>query len=407
MKTYKDIGSEVKNKLEGYKNSPDPAVWSTIENKLKKKRRKVLFWYLTSGLATAVIFLIAFYSIDTRNKSDFKPSQQNTPSIKYAPSPEDLRHLEIKDSSIQYNYSAIDDSLTPSKNRTTQRGDKTKGYVIGSNLISKKNGETSKVTVSRERETHLQKSKNSTNSVNQNVNTYNTAFKNKITASDSSTTENAILSNTPLDTLKNDEALKTNLQEAIDSTLIDKTKKIVPVENEETIKDSLAQRQIRWSINPQLIISKYGAFNTKTSNDITTNYGLLLGIRMSEKAFLRFGLRKLNLMNDIDGLKNTVDYLEIPLELKYLIGNKKLNPFITAGFSYFKLENSTSENENELEYLDTTASLNFGIGLEHKLFDKFYLNVEANFNYQIMPISTNVDYNPYILSISTGIDYRF
>jgi hypothetical protein len=415
MKTDKDIGSEVKQKLEGYKNSPDPIVWSAIESKLKKKRRKVLFWYFTSGLSTAVIFLIAFYTFDAGNVQDFKPSPQNTTTIESSTSHEDLRHLKIKDSSIHYNYSAVDDILTPSENRTTQNGTKTKGQLIGSNPIPKKNGKTSKMTASSERDTHLQKNQNSTNNINQNstnhinqkVNPYNTTLKDGVLESDSSTIKKSLFSNTSADTLKNDEALKTNLQEAIDSTLIDKTKKIEPLENEETIKDSLANRQIRWTINPQLIISKYGAFKAQTSNDITTNYGLLLGIRMSEKAFLRFGLRKLNLMNDIDGTKNTVDYLEFPLELKYLIGDKKLNPFITAGFSYFKLEDSTSENENGLEYLDTTASLNFGIGLEHKLLDKFYLNVESNFNYQIKPITTNVDYHPYILSISTGVEYRF
>ena len=70
------------------------------------------------------------------------------------------------------------------------------------------------------------------------------------------------------------------------------------------------------------------------------------------------------------------------------------------------LKDQSSENPINLEFGDN-ASLNFGLGIEHKLFDRFYINLESNFNYQIEPITSNIDYTPYIFSISTGIDYRF
>nr|WP_315969317.1 hypothetical protein [Psychroserpens burtonensis] len=99
-------------------------------------------------------------------------------------------------------------------------------------------------------------------------------------------------------------------------------------------------------------------------------------------------------------------YLEFPLEVKYFFRNKKLNPYITGGLSYFKYENSHSENSISLEYGDN-VSLNFGLRLEHKLIDRLYINIESNFSYQIEPVTTTIDYTPYIFSISTGIDYRF
>ncbi|TXE18849.1 hypothetical protein ES692_05195 [Psychroserpens burtonensis] len=61
-------------------------------------------------------------------------------------------------------------------------------------------------------------------------------------------------------------------------------------------KDSLTKKETRWSINPQLIVSNYGAFNAKTSDNASTNYGLLLGLRITNNSFLRFGVRKLDLM---------------------------------------------------------------------------------------------------------------
>ncbi|WP_415222216.1 hypothetical protein [Psychroserpens sp.] len=79
---------------------------------------------------------------------------------------------------------------------------------------------------------------------------------------------------------------------------------------------------------------------------------------------------------------------------------------MTGGLSYFRYENSRSENSISMQYGDN-VSLNFGLGLEHKLIDRLYINIESNFNCQIEPVTTTIDYTPYIFSISTGIDYRF
>jgi hypothetical protein len=81
-------------------------------------------------------------------------------------------------------------------------------------------------------------------------------------------------------------------------------------------KNSLTKKETRWSINPQLIISNYGAFNAKTSDNASTNYGLLLGLRITNNSFLRFGVRKLELMQTVDSISNNIRYLEFPLEVK-------------------------------------------------------------------------------------------
>jgi hypothetical protein len=78
----------------------------------------------------------------------------------------------------------------------------------------------------------------------------------------------------------------------------------------------LTKKETRWSINPQLIISNYGAFNAKTSDNASTNYGLLLGLRITNNSFLRFGVRKLELMQTVDSISNNIRYLEFPLEVK-------------------------------------------------------------------------------------------
>jgi len=57
MKNNQDIGAAVKHKLEDLHNSPDDFIWDVIEEKLKKKRRRLLFWYFTFGLGLILLGL--------------------------------------------------------------------------------------------------------------------------------------------------------------------------------------------------------------------------------------------------------------------------------------------------------------------------------------------------------------
>lgn len=153
--------------------------------------------------------------------------------------------------------------------------------------------------------------------------------------------------------------------------------------------------------------SYYGAFNANTNRNTTYNYGFLLGYKASENLFLRIGAKRIILSNSIDDNKIDIEYLEIPLEVKYSFSNKKLNPFITGGTSYLKLQNEPSVNFQQIEYLDTSISLNLGAGLEYKLFESLFVNGQANFNYPIKSFSNNADFKPFILSVGLGLDYRF
>ena len=48
MKTNKDIGAALKNRLDHFKKSPDDLVWKKIETQLeKKKKKKILILWLS------------------------------------------------------------------------------------------------------------------------------------------------------------------------------------------------------------------------------------------------------------------------------------------------------------------------------------------------------------------------
>jgi len=95
MKTNKDIGHSLKNKLEGFKDSPDDIVWSTIEKKLKKRKRKILFWYFSAGIASLFILSLTFHSFKNSSHEEFKPAFQSKPALKNEPNNEGL--IKIKD----------------------------------------------------------------------------------------------------------------------------------------------------------------------------------------------------------------------------------------------------------------------------------------------------------------------
>nr|WP_321248247.1 outer membrane beta-barrel protein [uncultured Psychroserpens sp.] len=407
MKNNQDIGSALKGKLEGLQNSPDDFVWDAIEEKLKKKKRRLLFWYFTFGLGTIVLALILFNPFSIFNDNDLKSLDQNIEIV-------EQEHNSKKSSVINFEDKNATKESNTILNTNNQSPDDTVSTTIDSLILNKKSAPNTRrsnntldnvATSEKQKRTNTLLNQNKSNPSSQsiglpanatNINDLKSLEKATYIEEKRKVTER--LKEKASDSLLKieDVAVTISEEEEIED-LLDKNKKI---------KDSVTERIIRWSIHPQLIQSNYGAFKADTRDNTSTNYGLLLGVRMTNKTFLRFGVRKLDLMQTVNNVSNNVSYLEFPLEVKYFLRDKKFNPYITGGVSYFMLEEQSFQNPVNIEYSDN-FSLNFGLGLEHKLFNRFYINIESKFNYQIEPITSNIDYTPYILSISTGIDYRF
>ena len=407
MKNNQDIGSALKGKLEGLQNSPDDFVWDAIEEKLKKKKRRLLFWYFTFGLGTIVLALILFNPFSIFNDNDLKSLDQNIEIV-------EQEHNSKKSSVINFEDKNATKESNTILNTNNQLPDDTVSTTIDSLILNKKSAPNTRrsnntldnvATSEKQKRTNTLLNQNKSNPSSQsiglpanatNINDLKSLEKATYIEEKRKVTER--LKEKASDSLLKieDVAVTISEEEEIED-LLDKNKKI---------KDSVTERIIRWSIHPQLIQSNYGAFKADTKDNTSTNYGLLLGVRMTNKTFLRFGVRKLDLMQTVNNVSNNVSYLEFPLEVKYFLRDKKFNPYITGGVSYFMLEEQSFQNPVNIEYSDN-FSLNFGLGLEHKLFNRFYINIESKFNYQIEPITSNIDYTPYILSISTGIDYRF
>jgi adenylate kinase family enzyme len=402
MKTYKDIGFEIKERIEGHKISPDAFVWNSIEKKLKEKRKKkrvFLFWYFSVAIAVTIIFITTFYSqnfnaIDKINNINLESNKENT-IFK-----QDVFHNKTLPKPINKNDVNNNgyENLKILKNKLNHNDSKPKTTVLNSNSIFNKQTNKKLTPSMNNQHNMLNKKKNLKNIQDQNSNTITRNLKGK--------TDLKIKK--PLINLSTQNLNQNVISEKkIDSILIDKSENTNPETSDEFVKDSSNLKNLRWALNPHIITSTYGAFQSKKFNNFTTSYGISLSYRITKKAYVRLGVNNINLVNTENSIKNKLEYLEVPLELKYLILDKKMNPFLTTGLSYFKLKNNESEFGNILENLNTSLSINLGIGIEYKIMNELYINIESDFKYQLKPLATNADFKPYIFSTSVGIEYRF
>ena len=110
-------------------------------------------------------------------------------------------------------------------------------------------------------------------------------------------------------------------------------------------------------------------------------------------------------------------FLEVPLELEYKLIDKKFGFHIIGGFSALFLESndiySVVDGQSTLigeatNINKTSYSANLGLGLNYKMSQKFNLNLEPVFKYQINTFTnTSGDFRPYFIGFYTGLSYKF
>ena len=116
-------------------------------------------------------------------------------------------------------------------------------------------------------------------------------------------------------------------------------------------------------------------------------------------------------------LTQEIGFLEVPLELKYKLIDKKIGVHLVGGFSsLFLADNSITASSDELitnvgeanNINNISFSTNIGFGLDYKLSKKVLLNLEPIFKYQLNTFSNeNAGFRPYTIGIYTGLSFKF
>jgi hypothetical protein len=213
--------------------------------------------------------------------------------------------------------------------------------------------------------------------------------------------------------------------------------------------------------------------NNESSGEISISYGINLAYQISEKIKIRSGISKVDLsyntkniaftaavnptalssVNYPDGnipsfrienrtvqqfsnlsasaefnraslasptagyLNQKLGFIEVPLEIEYVIIDKKIGLNIIGGGSTLFLNdnmislNSTdfSTNLGEANNLNNISfSTNIGVGVDYNISPQFELNFEPIFKYQLNTFSkTTGNVNPYYFGVYSGFSFKF
>jgi hypothetical protein len=153
-----------------------------------------------------------------------------------------------------------------------------------------------------------------------------------------------------------------------------------------------------------------------TSNSNITKSGIILSNSGKQNSTIESSAApgKSNISGE---LNQSLEYYELPIEMKYSLYESKFGIGLVGGFSTYLLsKNSISlvsqDLITDLGGANNLNSINFsgnlGVDLDYKINKNWYLNVAPMFKYQFNTYSNNSgNFQPYYFGIYSGLNYRF
>ncbi len=468
MGEKKNIDRLFQEKFKDCEVFPDPSVWKNIEEQLmKKKKRRIIPLWLQIGGAAAILLLLVSTGFWIYNQNPNAIKQPNEIIITDIDKPNQIKPAITP--------AKEDDSIIIFKDNvgnkeeyiSTKSGLKTNQ---SKSLVTKSNNKIDKPTTQEKKIKALFKGNIAINEAQKDV---INPRKEKLTKSKEDKIADVVKEKLDSEkvviaqekTLINQPNTKTDIQKEIEKR----------TEKETITKNTLD----KWSIGSIVAPVYYNTLSSGSpidpalaSNDKNSNgsisYGLKVNYKISDKFSLQSGINTLelgystenvaalissslltgsntnvntniegvsvaaistaNLQNsDISGqrssfdtsgnLDQTLGYVEIPLEIKYNLLEKKLGVNVIGGFStYFLYENKVSITSfgktSRLGEASNINSLNFsgnlGVDFDYNISKKLYINISPMFKYQFNTFSKNSGgFKPYYLGVYTGLNFRF
>jgi len=456
MNERKNIDRLFQEKFKDFEDFPHANVWKNIEKQIskKKKSRIIPLWLRLAG-AAAILLLVISSGLWIFNSSD-----------KDQIVPKEIIITDSDNNNDLLNENDSKDKIVNEVNLSTVKKSQEQ------NLISKPTKEKDQISVvksqTRDRNNKNQEIANTksqkvaNNAVVATNITQEEDSKNKVNKfSNLQTSEEGIALEEASDVK---EPSKNDIQTALDKTDIEEKN----VENKET----------KWSIGSTMAPVYYNTLsngspidgslsdNDKTSNG-SVSYGLKVNYKLNDKLSFQSGINTLELgyttenvatllsssllensstnidtniegvslavisterqnsdssiqrssIDDSGALDQTLGYVEIPMELKYNISQKKLGVNVLGGFStYFLYRNQVSFTSfgktTTLGEASNINSLNFsgnlGLDFDYNISKKLYINISPMFKYQFNTFSrSSGGFQPYYLGIYSGLNFRF
>jgi hypothetical protein len=185
-----------------------------------------------------------------------------------------------------------------------------------------------------------------------------------------------------------------------------------------SVRTGVNKVNLGYSTNDVVVFNNIGA---STGTQLLRNVALnesgqnLSFISVDEFNFVQVPDLLNNVINS--SIDQKLGFIEIPFELEYKLSSKKIDINIIGGFSALFLNNnevySVLDGNSTLlgkatNINNTSFSANFGLGFDFKLTDKFNLNLEPVFKYQLNTFnSTSGNFKPYFIGVYSGLSFKF
>ena len=442
MMTNKNIDRLFQEKLKNLDAKPSAKVWSGIESKLKKKKRRVLpMWWLGSGVAA--ILILGFLLFPFSDNSVIDQKIENDPIITSSP---EKNNIEKKKNVPDKYLEVFEDKKI------------TKKTVVATKEPEDKKLEKSKKTLKKE---PYLISKNEEKVVKKDIEKHP---EKESLVSEKIAMEKILLTHKKTDSLLKKEQKPNSKKDFLSA-----------IENKDSIKIKPEIKK-KWAVSPVFAVLSSNSFSNsssldarlnsnKKSGESTYSYGIKVDYKINKKWAVQSGIHlqeiafstknvsvysgstgtnlsninsktslffdsspssevtslvssSLNSVNNKAVLNQSFGYIEIPLEIKYnLFNSEKINTNLVSGFSSLFLNKNSirvkyddfSEDIGEANNLN---SINFSgnVGVDFNFyFDKnWLLNINPMFKTQFNTFSKNTNgFQPYYLGIYTGIKYQF
>ncbi|MCB0374807.1 MAG: PorT family protein [Sinomicrobium sp.] len=434
MSDRKNIDRLFREKFRYFEAVPDAHVWSAIEKQLgkgKKDRRIFPFILRYGGIAAAMALLITLgYNLNPdRNLVD----------------PQKITTIDTKENNAGNVAADVNGNIPENKDNAVSNNT----TYIGNRPIPVKN---TRISGDEHAPEKLALNDPETHAATQNDIAQNNPTKENTTAT----------AHTPV-TTENSDAVAGNGKSLFDAIRENNT-----VEGEAVVQNA----EDKWSVTPNAAPIYFNSLgegspineefrdNSKSGN-ITLSYGINVAYQVNNRLSVRSGINRVSYgynTNNIEytpaGRNDTGDiivkvsdastadvnnpptavvmdkpltregkmvqefgYLEVPLEVKYRLLNKKIGVNIIGGLSsLFLTDNKVSVKDDSFNtpiaqpqnLNEFNLSTNVGLGIDYKVSNEILLNVEPMFKYQLNTFSSDSGgFKPYSLGVYTGLSFRF
>ena len=442
MEERKHIDRVFQEKFKDFEATPREVVWGSISSRLKdnqRKKRVLPIWYKMAGVAAILALFInyatgLFKVSETGNASASTLVENNTLSISLAS--QDYTENMIRSSII---LKAIMQDTYKKQNSDI---DQTRSTVENSKGAIASNSNKIKVIplVPKEKYTFSD---------------YNNTVVNNSTIEEDKKTSISNLKDLPVSGNKSETEAS---EVAVSSKKLRVSTMAAPI-----FYDNFGSGT---AIDAQFA-------NNESSGELSISYGINLAYQISEKIKIRSGISKVDLsyntkdiaftaavnptaLNGItytDGnipnyrienrvvrpfnnlnasaefnraslasptagyINQKLGFIEVPLEIEYVLVDKKFGVNIIGGGSTLFLDDNMislnssdfSTNLGEANNLNTISfSTNIGVGLDYNISPQFELNLEPIFKYQLNTFNkTTGNVNPYYFGVYSGFSFKF